>query len=63
MIKAKEKFITDKKGKRTAVVIPYRKYESILEDVHDLAVIAERRNEEHLSLSDLKKNLKKDGLL
>ncbi len=63
MIKRKEKFITDKTGKKTAVVIPYRTYESILEDLHDLAIIAERKNEDTLSLSDLKKNLKKDGVL
>jgi hypothetical protein len=35
----------------------------LLEDLHDLAVVAERRAEEALSLSEMKRRLKKDGLL
>ena len=63
MIKIREKFIVDEKGKKTAVIIPYRKYEELLEDVHDLAIIAERRHEKSITHEEMKRRLKKDGLL
>jgi hypothetical protein len=34
-----------------------------MEDLHDLAVVAERRDEEPISLDDLKQRLKQDGLI
>jgi hypothetical protein len=34
-----------------------------MEDLHDLAVVAERRNEKPLSADDMKKRLHKRGLL
>jgi hypothetical protein len=41
-----EQFIVDKGGHKTAVVEPVDEYDELLEDLHDLAVIAERRDEE-----------------
>ena len=38
-------YLTDEKGDRTAVVLPIGEYEKILEDLNDLAVVAERRDE------------------
>ena len=38
-------YLTDEKGDRTAVVLPIGEYEKILEDLTDLAVVAERRDE------------------
>ena len=58
-----EQYVVNKKGKKTAVMISVNKYKELLEDLHDLAIIAERRNEPTLSFSELKKKLKKDGLL
>lgn len=63
MIKIKEQFIIDKKGQKTAVVIPCRDYETLMEELHDLAVIAERKQEGKYSHSDFKKKLKEDGLI
>ncbi|MBI3008869.1 MAG: hypothetical protein HYY56_05095 [Candidatus Omnitrophica bacterium] len=63
MIKISEQFIVDGRGHKKAVVIPYREYEELLEDLHDLAVIADRRDEEVRDWDELKKELKKDGLL
>lgn len=57
------KYIVDEKGERTAVVMSIDHYEELLEDVHDLAVIAERREEPSISFEELKRRLKKDGLL
>ena len=57
------KYIIDQSGKKTAVILPVEDFEELLEDIHDLAVLAERKDEPTLSLSDLKKRLKTDGLL
>ncbi len=58
-----ERYITDKDEKKTAVVLPIDEYEELLEDLHDLAVIAERRDEPTLSLDKVKAKLKSDGTL
>jgi hypothetical protein len=57
------KYIIDQSGEKTAIILPLADYEELLEDIHDLAVLAERKNEPTISLSDLKKRLKADGLL
>lgn len=41
----KKQYIVDEKGRKTAVVLPIQEYEQLLEDLEDLAIIAERRNE------------------
>ncbi len=56
-------FVTDGKGKKTGVILPVKRYLRLLEDLHDLAAVAERRAEEPVSLSEMKRRLKKDGLL
>jgi len=53
-------YIVDKKGKRTAVIFPIEKYEELLEDV---AVILSRKTEPTYDWEDLKKKLKRDGIL
>jgi len=56
-------FIVDEAGKKTAVILPVQDYEELLEDIHDLAVIAERKDEPTISLEELKKRLKTDGFI
>jgi PHD/YefM family antitoxin component YafN of YafNO toxin-antitoxin module len=63
MKKLHERYIIDEKGQKTAVVIPVEEYEELLEDLHDLAIIAERRDEPTITLKELKKKLKQNGLL
>ncbi|MGA2623172.1 MAG: type II toxin-antitoxin system prevent-host-death family antitoxin [Bacteroidota bacterium] len=66
MSRAKEPTVTyvvDKKGKRTAVILPIEKYEELLEDLRDLAIAASRKTEPTYDWEDLKKKLKKDGIL
>jgi hypothetical protein len=55
-------FLTNKKGRKTAVVLPIEDYEKMLEDMDDLAVIAERRDEETIPHDELKRGLKRNGL-
>jgi len=63
MVPRKEKYVVDETGKKTDVLIPVKEYEELMADLHDLAVVAERRDEEGISLQELKKNLREDGLL
>ncbi|MEO5913564.1 MAG: hypothetical protein ABIS50_04990 [Luteolibacter sp.] len=56
-------FLTDEKGKKVAVVIPIADYEDLMEDVADLAAVAERRDDDRISLKELKQQLTADGLL
>lgn len=56
------KYLIDEKGHKTAVVIPVEEYEELMEYLHDLAVIAERRDEPIISFEELKKRLKANGL-
>jgi len=58
-----KKFIVDDKGRKSAVIVPIEKYEELLEDIHDLAIVAERRAEQTTSFVELKKKLKRNGLL
>jgi PHD/YefM family antitoxin component YafN of YafNO toxin-antitoxin module len=63
MKRFREQYIVDEKGQKTAVIIPIEEYEELLEDLHDLAIIAERKDEATINFEELKKRLKEDGLL
>lgn len=56
-------FITDKEGNKKAVVLSISDFRELMEDLEDLAVIAERRDELTISHEDLLAELKNDGLL
>ena len=56
-------YITDETGEKRSVILPVEDYEELLEDIQDLVAIAERKNEKSLSLDEVLKNLKADGLL
>lgn len=57
------KYIVDSSGERVAVVLPIDEYNELLEDLHDLAVIAERRDEPTVSFEEVKERLRKRGAL
>lgn len=63
MSTVQEQYVVDAKGKRTGVILSLKRYQKLMEDLHDLAVIAERRSEEPISLDEMKRRLKRDGLL
>jgi hypothetical protein len=58
-----EQFIVDAEGKRTAVILPLKRYQQLLDDLHDLSVVAERRDEETISLEQMRRLLEDDGKL
>jgi hypothetical protein len=57
------RYLTAEDGSRTDIVLPIEEYEALMEDLHDLAVIAERKDEPTSSLEDVKARLRADGLL
>lgn len=61
--RVKRQYIVDESGKKTFVVLPIEEYERLLEDVKDLAAIAERRNEPRIIREELERGLKAGGLL
>ena len=58
-----ELFVVNREGERKSVILPVEEYEKMLEDIHDLAVVAERRVEGTVTLEEMEKRLKQDGLL
>ena len=55
MARAQAKYIVDEKGKKSAVILPIEEYNELLEDIHDPAVIAERKKKNtSISLTGLK---------
>jgi hypothetical protein len=61
MTSRREQFQTDAQGRRTAVVLPIAEYEQMLEDLHDLAVVAERRDEPTVTFDELQGRLAEGG--
>jgi len=58
-----EQYVVDTEGKKTGVIVPVKRYQRLMDDLHDLAVVAERRDEQPISLDEMKRRLKRDGLL
>ena len=59
----KERFITDDKGRKKAVVLDIKLYREMLEDLEDLRLLAERKDEATSSLKEVEARLKSHGLL
>jgi PHD/YefM family antitoxin component YafN of YafNO toxin-antitoxin module len=52
-----EQYVIDEKGNKIAIILPLTEYQHLREDLHDLAMVAERRDEGTLSLAELKKRV------
>jgi hypothetical protein len=52
-------YITNEAGEKTAVILPIKEFEELLEDLADLAVIAERRDEPTIPFEEVKRKLKR----
>ena len=59
----REQYVVDTKGKKLSVILSLERYEQLMEDLHDLAIVAERRDEQPISFEEMKRRLKKDGIL
>jgi hypothetical protein len=51
-------YITDANGQKLSVILPIEDYLELMEDLEDLAMIAERKDEATFSLEDVIKELK-----
>jgi PHD/YefM family antitoxin component YafN of YafNO toxin-antitoxin module len=56
-------YITNQAGEKTAVIVPISEFEELIEDLQDLAIVAERRAESTISHDELLAELKRDGLI
>ena len=55
-------FVTDEKGEKKSVILPISEFEELVEDIEDLAIVAERREEQTISHEALVAELKEDSL-
>jgi hypothetical protein len=58
-----KQFITDSGGQKISVILPMDEYIELMEDLEDLAAVAELRNEATTPWEQVKKELMDDGLL
>jgi ABC-type uncharacterized transport system substrate-binding protein len=56
-------YVTNLAGEKTAVIVPIDNFEELMEDIEDLAAVAERREEPVITHEQLLSELKQDGLL
>ena len=59
MSTAQEQYVVDANGKKTGVILSLRHYQQLMQDLHDLAVVAERRAEKPISLGEMKRRLRR----
>jgi len=58
-----KRYVDDEKEERKGVIPPIEEHEKLMEDLHDLTVIAERKDEQTVPLDETIENLKKQGIL
>lgn len=54
-------FVVNAQGKKTGVLLSLKQYQKLLKDLHDLVVIADRYNEEPISLEEVQRRLQHEG--
>ena len=52
-------YVTNQAGEKTAVILPIGEFEELLEDLQDLASVAERRAEPTISHAKLLRRIKR----
>jgi hypothetical protein len=57
MAKAEARYVVDGTGRKVSVILPVFDYEELLEDLSDLAVVAERRDEAVVAHDAVKKRV------
>lgn len=50
-------YVVNEKGEKVAIILPIEEYEKMTEDLHDLAIVAERRGEKTISFEEMKRKL------
>ena len=60
---AQPQYITNADGEKISVILSLADYQELLEDLEDLAAIAERKDETTIPWQQVKEELKINGLL
>ena len=61
--KLNPEYIIDVNGDKKAVILSIEEYEELIEDLRDLAVLAERREEPIIPHADVVADLRRNGYL
>ena len=56
-------YVIDDTGQKVSVILPVGEFEGLMEDLTDLAALAERRDEPAIDHEEVVARLKADGLL
>jgi PHD/YefM family antitoxin component YafN of YafNO toxin-antitoxin module len=56
-------YLTNEEGEKTAVIVPLEDYIKFMEDMEDVAAVAERREEPRVNNEQFLAELRKDGIL
>jgi len=56
-------YITNNNGEKVSVILSIKEFENILEDIEDLAIVAQRKDEQNTSHQDFIKELKSDAII
>ena len=59
----KPQYVSNEAGEKIAIILSLETFEELLEDIEDLAMIAERREEPTMAHDQLVAELKRDGLI
>jgi hypothetical protein len=57
MIQRNKRFVVTEKGRRTGILLTLKEYRTLLDDLRDLAIIAERKDESSEPLSVVREKL------
>ena len=56
-------YITDEQGLKTSIIIPISEYEELMDDIEDLAAVADRRKEPSIPHEAFMEELRNDGVV
>ena len=56
-------YVMNESSEKTSVILPIAEFEELLEDIEDLAAVAERREEPTISHDELVAELKHNGII
>lgn len=60
MAKITAQHIVNARGRRIGIILPLRQYEMLVEDLHDLATVTERRSESPMPIEEMCQRLERD---
>lgn len=62
MAQSKKQFLVDENGEKTAVLLPIEEYEALKEDIQDLAITADPRDEPRKRMDVVKERLEREAV-